>query len=188
MTEPHRRRAASQQGEARLWQVEAFGGLELLRANSVEFNFSPHAHKEYMIAVTGGGLGLPRYRGGGHRVGPGDLLVLNPGEVHGGGTDGKWSWRYRAFYPPATLMKRIARELTGIDRGFPQFTQDVVKDSSVAAMLHGAHDILEKPGSASTIFAACFAMKPAYRHTVIRCFGASTSPRICWQRAFPSPR
>jgi AraC-like DNA-binding protein len=137
----------SQQEDARLWRIEALGGLEMLRAHYVDFSFPPHAHDQFMIAVTEGGIGFPRYRRGGHHVGPGDVMVLNPGEVHGGGPERERFWRYRAFYPPVELMQRVTRELVGDDRGIPQFNEDVVIDPYVAGLLREAHCVLEGTGS-----------------------------------------
>src|SRR3979411_2914153 len=86
------------QDNAEMWRVEAFGGVELLRAHFVGFTFSPHAHEEFMIVVTEGGTGLPRFWGEGQRVGPGDVFVLSPGEIHGGGPAKESMWSYRSFY------------------------------------------------------------------------------------------
>jgi AraC-like DNA-binding protein len=133
---------------ARLWRVDVLGGLDLLRARYADFTFAPHTHEEFMIAVTEGGTALPRYRGGAHLVAPGDVLVLNPGEVHGGGPANRSIWRYRAFYPPAHLMQRVVRDVTGTERPLPQFTEDVIRDPHVAAMLRRAHIALEEPGAA----------------------------------------
>ncbi len=58
---------------ARMWRAEDLGGLELLRATLTEFAFRPHAHEEFFIALTEGGLAAPTYRGGTHVIGPGDL-------------------------------------------------------------------------------------------------------------------
>ena len=134
--------------DAQLWRVDILGGLELLRARYVEFSFPPHTHEEFMIAVTESGTALPQYRGGAHFVGPSDVLVLNPGEVHGGGPARGSIWRYRAFYPSAELMQRAVQALTGTNRGIPQFAEDVVRDRYVAARLRRAHVALEEPSSA----------------------------------------
>lgn len=138
---------SNQQDDAKLWRVDALGGLELLHARYAEFTFSPHSHEEFMIAVTEGGTALPRYRGGAHTHGPGDVLVLNPSEVHGGGPARGAIWRYRAFYAPVALLQRAAEELTGMNRGLPQFAEDVVSDPYVAAMLRQAHSALAEPSS-----------------------------------------
>jgi AraC-like DNA-binding protein len=136
------------QDSAQLWQAAAFDGLELLRANFVEFSFAPHAHEEFMIAVTECGPAQPRFWGAVQRVEAGDLFVLNPGEVHGGGPVTGSNWRYRSFYPPASLMQRAAQELTGTDHGIPQFAEELVSDPATTAMLRRAHMALEEPDSA----------------------------------------
>ena len=74
-----------QRDNARLWRVEVFGGLDLLRASFVQFTFSPHAHEEFMIAVTESGAATPRIWGGVQRIVSGDVIVLSPGVVHSGG-------------------------------------------------------------------------------------------------------
>jgi AraC-like DNA-binding protein len=138
---------ADRQDKAQLWQANAFGGVELLRANFVEFSFAPHAHEEFMIVVTEGGAARPRFWGAIQQIAAGDLFVLNPGEVHDGGPVTGSTWRYRSFYPPADLMRRVARDLTGVDRGLPQFAEKLVNDPATAAMLQRAHIALEAPDS-----------------------------------------
>ena len=120
----------------------------MLHAFYVTFSFSPHTHDEYMIAVTEDGFALPHFRGGGHLHRSGDILVLNPGEVHGGGPAQGAIWRYRSFYVPAGLMQRAVQELTGFARGLPQFAADVICDPFIATRLLQAHTALEAPSSA----------------------------------------
>lgn len=138
---------AAQQDDARLWRVDILGGLELLRARFAQFSFPAHTHEEFMIAVTEAGTALPWYRGGTHIHGPGDTIVLNPGEVHGGGPARSSIWQYRSLYPSADLMQRAVRELSGTDRHLPQFAEKVVHDPLVAAAIRRAHMALEEPSS-----------------------------------------
>lgn len=133
---------------ARLWRAGAFGGLELLRAHFVDFHYAPHAHEEYIIVVTGRGAALPRFGGRPQPVGRGDLFVLGPGEVHGGGPAAGAVWNYRSFYPPIALMRRVALELTGRDTGPPQFPIRAIGDSATATLLWRAHVALEASGTA----------------------------------------
>lgn len=136
------------QDSAQLWRVDVFGGLELLRAHFVEFSFSPHTHDEFMIGMTENGFALPQFRGAVRNVGPGDVFVLNPGEVHGGGPAANSTWQYRSFYPSSALMQRVAEELTEAHRDVPQFTGGAVNSPIVATMLWRAHKTLEEPSSA----------------------------------------
>lgn len=139
--------ASAQQDRARLWQTDAFGGLELLRAHFVAFTFSLHAHEEFMIVVTEEGAALPRLWGAAQHVGPGDVFVLDPGEVHAGGPASGSIWRYRSFYLPAALMQQVLQEVTRVDRGAPRFPKEVIHDPATAVMLRRAHAVLEQPGT-----------------------------------------
>jgi AraC-like DNA-binding protein len=133
--------------DTRLWRVDVLGGLELLRARFADFSFPAHAHEEFLLAVTEEGPARPWYRGGTHSHGPGDMIVLNPGEVHGGGPARGAIWQYRSLYPSADLMRRAVRELSGTDRRFPQFVEKVVRDRVAATAIRRAHIALEEPRS-----------------------------------------
>lgn len=143
----HQRPSPDRQDNATLWQAAAFGGVELLRANFVQFSFAPHAHDEFMIVVTEGGAARPRFWGAEQPVRAGTFFVLNPGEVHGGGPVTGATWRYRSFYPPTALMQRAAQELTGTERRLPQFAETLIADPAVEALLRRAHIALEAPDS-----------------------------------------
>lgn len=132
---------------ARLWRAEDLGGLELFRATLSEFSFVPHAHEEFFIALTEGGLATPTYRGDTHVIGPGDLIVLNPEEAHAGGPPAEGSWAYRALYPRPGLLREIMAEFPGDRPRMPQFGRDVVRDREVAAGLRRFHRLSETPGS-----------------------------------------
>ena len=147
METPDRRQPADRRDDAHLWRAETFGGLELLRARFAAFSFTPHAHEEFMIVATESGTATPRFWGAAQRIGPGDVFILNPGEVHGGGPASEAIWRYRSFYPPAALMQRVAQELTATDRGLPQFAEGVIRDPALAVTLRRAHQSLEAPAS-----------------------------------------
>jgi len=135
------------QDNAQLCQVDLLGGLNILRVHLIEFSYSPHTHEEFLIALTEGGAALPCYRGSTHQHIPGKVLVLNPGEVHSGGPAQGAIWQYRAFYVPADILLRISQELTDGDSSLPQFSEDVVNDTHLAALLRQAHDAIEVPGS-----------------------------------------
>lgn len=130
-----------------LWSVDTFGGLQLLRASYAAFSFAPHTHDEFMIAVTEDGAALPQFRGGGYLHLSGDILVLNPGEVHGGGPVQGAIWRYRSFYLPPGLLRCALEELDGCASGLPQFNENVIHDSFVWTRLHQAHKAFDVPSS-----------------------------------------
>ena len=171
-----RRQTAKPQDSAQLWRAEVFGGLELLRARYFEFNYALHTHDEFMIGVIESGVARPHIWGGVQRVRAGDVFVLSPGVVHGGGPTGESMWVYRSFYPPVALMRQAARELTGTDQGVPQFAEDIISDPVIATQLRQAHRALESPGSALAHEAA---LLPALVSLVVRHgMGKRAAPRV----------
>jgi len=131
-----------------LWRTDAFGGLEMIRARYEDFSFSPHAHDEFMLAATESGLGQPHIQGKTHRIHPDDIILLNPGQVHGGGTGPDTFWHYRGFYPSAKLMELVAQDFGQRVRGIPFFSKNVVTDPYMTALLRNVHLVLETSRSA----------------------------------------
>src|SRR5947209_8694843 len=125
-------------GEPRMWWGQDLGGIELLRATLSEFSFRPHAHEEFFIALTEGGLATPTYRGHTHVIGASDLIVLNPEEAHSGGPPAEGTWTYRALYPRPDLMHEIGAEFPGGRPALPEFGGDGVRDAGSRAACQGA--------------------------------------------------
>ncbi|MEV1008622.1 AraC family transcriptional regulator [Streptomyces sp. NPDC049881] len=113
--------------------------LDLLTASFDQLRYAPHAHAEFAVGVTTGGLETIRYRGADHVSAPGTLVVLEPGETHTGGpatpTDG---FAYRAFYPPPVLLGE------GVT-GRPYFRSPVIEDPALATALDRAHRAATNP-------------------------------------------
>jgi len=130
-----------------MWWGQDLGGIELLRATLSEFSFRPHAHEEFFIALTEGGLATPTYRGHTHVIGASDLIVLNPEEAHSGGPPAEGTWTYRALYPRPDLMHEIGAEFPGGRPALPEFGGDVVRDREVASGLRRFHRLSELPSS-----------------------------------------
>ena len=140
-----------------MWRAPDLGGLDLFRATLREFSFYPHAHEEFFIALTEAGLVTPSYRGARHVLGPGDLLVLNPGEAHAGGPPDGGCWTYRALYPSRALFSEISAEFPAGSAAVPEFSPDAVQDREVTALLHRFHRLSETPGASRLEREACLA-------------------------------
>ncbi|WP_093841678.1 AraC family transcriptional regulator [Streptomyces aidingensis] len=128
--------------------------------------YAPHAHEEFAVGVTLGGLEVIDYRGGRLYSGPGSIVVLEPGEVHTGGPAGEEGFAYRVAYPPAALLREGVAAA-----GPPHFRQPVIEDGPLAVALHrayraagggaGAGDALEHESRLLWLFATL-----ARRHAV----------------------
>ncbi|MEV5434491.1 AraC family transcriptional regulator [Streptomyces sp. NPDC052682] len=108
--------------------------LDLLTARFDRHVYAPHAHAEYTIGVTVGGLEVIAYRGGRVHSGPGSLVVLEPGEMHTGGPAAPDGYAYRALYAAPALLADGT-----LGTGLPHFRDAVLDDPELAAALRLAH-------------------------------------------------
>jgi AraC-like DNA-binding protein len=119
--------------EQAVWtRVDAGHGvpLDLLSARYVHHRFTPHAHEEFAIGACVEGREFIDYRGTRHYMGPGSLVVIEPGEVHTGGAAGPDGFAYRVLYPQWTMLAS--------DR-VPHFRDLVVDDPGLAAEVRRTH-------------------------------------------------
>ncbi|MFD0279492.1 AraC family transcriptional regulator [Kitasatospora sp. NPDC127111] len=94
--------------------------------------YAPHSHAEYTIGVCVGGSEVIDYRGGRLHVGLGEIVVLEPGEVHTGGPGTTEGYAYRALYVPPPLLAEATEAPS-------HFAAPVVDDPALAAALRTAH-------------------------------------------------
>jgi AraC-like DNA-binding protein len=127
------------------WREPALDDLELLRARFVTHSFAPHAHDGFAIGVILVGAERFRYRGGDHTAAAGDVVIINPGEIHTGQAATPSGWAYRMLYPSAAIVQRAAEQLAGRARPLPHFPQPVVRDDAQAEALRELHRALEAP-------------------------------------------
>lgn len=107
-------------------------GLELLHATFVTHSFAPHTHDHYVIGLIERGVETYTYRGERVTALPGQLILVNPGEVHTGEAGASAGWTYRTLYPTPHLVERA----TG---GLPYFKETVVSDAQTAERLRSFH-------------------------------------------------
>ena len=109
--------------------------LDLLTARFSRHEYAPHAHEEFTVGVTVGGLETIAYRGGRIVSGPGSIVVLEPGEMHTGGPAAPDGYSYRALYAAPALLT----DGTLGGSGLPHFREPVLDDPELAAALRRAH-------------------------------------------------
>lgn len=108
--------------------------LDLLTARFSRHEYAPHAHDEFTVGVTVGGLEVIAYRGGRIHSGPGSIVVLEPGEMHTGGPAAPDGYSYRALYAAPALLTDGT-----LGTGLPHFREPVLHDPELAAALRRAH-------------------------------------------------
>ena len=90
------------------WLGQGVRSVELIAADYIAQRFSPHWHAGFAIgAVTKSAQG---FHTGGRTwiIGPGDLIVLNPGQIHDGYSLHQSGWSSRMAYVPEATFACLA--------------------------------------------------------------------------------
>ena len=134
--------------ETKIWHSNEFGSLECLRANYITHSFARHTHEGFAIGIIERGVEVFNYHGSRHKAGKGQIILINPGEVHDGHGEEKDGWAFRMFYVDPQIMQRAAAEISGQNTPIPFFNQAVVDDPYSAEKLLHLHRLLENSNSA----------------------------------------
>ena len=127
--------------EAAISVVRDAEPFEILRARYVRQQFAPHMHETFAVGVIEAGRCRMRWRGEEVRLRAGQLVVLEPGEVHTGGPDGDEGWRYRMLYLPTSIVADAAGARGAAP--VPRFEASVVDDAALALRVLSLHRELE---------------------------------------------
>jgi AraC-like DNA-binding protein len=112
----------------RSWTVPEIADLECFRVVNFVHEYPRHSHASWAIGVVDGGTGGIWYRGANERGGPGELIAINPGEVHTGYPLQRGGISYSMLYVGEKLVKEILPGVTEL----PMFAGVAVQDSTLA--------------------------------------------------------
>jgi len=128
--------------KANYWRVPEYDGMEMLHARYINHRFPLHFHEEYVVSVVERGYHQFWYHGKRHTMSQGDIVLINPGEVHGCYDDEK-GWQYRCFYPSVSMMQELAEEISDENWQAPEFVNLIVNDARLANRLLTLHQAME---------------------------------------------
>lgn len=121
------------------WRDDALGDVEFLHARYITHSFAPHTHDGFAFGVIESGAEAFWYRGAVRVALPGQLVALNPDELHTGGpAKGADGWMYRMIYPAADLLERAAAA-AGWRTSLPTFADSVIRDPELASAFVAFH-------------------------------------------------
>ena len=110
---------------------------ELRRYQAFSRPFSPHVHDAYVIGAVRAGRRALTCNGEDLALRAGDLLVLNPGDVHGCAQEGAEPLAYDSV----ALGRGLVEELTGARD--VRLRGPVLRDEGLGRLADGALDALE---------------------------------------------
>jgi len=98
---------------------------------STRYGSKPHFHDGYSVGIFHG-VARIQFRDGLHQIADGQLVVLEPYEVHGGGDESG-----HCLQDGLVIAPDLVRRLYGADRPF-EFDPAIVRDSSLTMRFHRA--------------------------------------------------
>src|SRR5829696_9068560 len=133
--------AAEPRDSVALRRVNAFGGMDMMRATYVAHSFPPHFHTTFAIGVMTRGACALECRGTTYLFCPGHLVLLAPGEVHTGEQIASDGWSNRVLYPTTDTVGAALGERK--NAGSLRFRASVVDDAVMSARFVRLHRVLE---------------------------------------------
>ena len=110
--------------------------LDAYRFRGYSLPFPTHFHPDYVVGLVEGGRRLLTHRGRTLELGPGELLLLNPGDTHGCTQLEGQALDYRSLSIPVDVMA----DLSG--GPLPVFPCPVVRDESLAEHVRTLHQMI----------------------------------------------
>lgn len=95
-------------------------GIETLRAHFEGHAYDPHWHDSYLVGVTEQGIQQFNCRRARHRSTPGQVFLLEPGDIHDGEAPAAGGFTYHMLYLDAAWLQH---ELAGVFERAPQGRQ-----------------------------------------------------------------
>src|SRR6478609_1333850 len=103
--------------EIKYWRAEQFFNVGLASYKLTHHSFPRHFHEHYVIELVVDGADKFYCNGKTHTATRGELVFINPGEVHTGSTIADASLHYYSISPDKNELQQIASML---ERSLPQ--------------------------------------------------------------------
>lgn len=137
----------TERGVINVWQPPDLHQLELHRGISVARPVPRHWHEQFQLCFIEAGTGDLTYRGDSYPTPPASLFIVHPGEIHSNRCFLASGCSYRTLFIEPDVMRRVAAEIFGRDRGVPYFPAAIIFEREVLALFQQLHVVLENPAS-----------------------------------------
>jgi AraC-like DNA-binding protein len=145
--------------------IDIAGRIEVLHARYFTHAFSPHWHDEFAVGLVDAGVEQFEYGGAVHRATPGEVVLLDAGQVHTGQGFDERGFGFRMLYIPESTFREIAPLSRHGGSGSLHFRTAVLNDVHARDRLLAAHRSLDS-GAPTLEVESCFVNAFAYLLTV----------------------
>ncbi|MEP7213464.1 MAG: AraC family transcriptional regulator [Acidobacteriota bacterium] len=133
---------------AKYWSPTGIDGVECLYGNYYTFAFAPHFHTGFMVGVIERGANVFACRGKEQTASRGDVILLNPEEVHTGrARDEETGMAVRMLFINPEILNYVRHAVHGRSARAPAFAKTIAHDEAAASALVRLHRALESPES-----------------------------------------
>jgi AraC-like DNA-binding protein len=129
--------------QTRCSTIDIAGRIEVLHARYFEHAFAPHWHDEFAIGLIDAGVEQFEYAGAVHRATPGEVILLNAGQLHTGQGFDERGFGFRMLYVPESTFREIAPPSRYGGSGSLHFRTAVLNNMHARDRLLAAHKIFD---------------------------------------------
>ena len=122
---------------ARHWRVA--DGIDLFEADYKHFTFPKHSHDYYAFGTILNGAERFMTRGTNYVASRGQLLMMNPMQVHDGGPASDEGYNYQIMFIAPEIFGNLVSDISPKDVGLPFFGNCVANDPDLHLQLQGLH-------------------------------------------------
>lgn len=115
-------------GNTRISRYKELGNLEVIQATDVVHSLPRHMHQTMCVGIIDTGARVCLHKGTKHTVVPGQVLVLNAGEVHTCSSAAGQPYSYRMICMPEDFLRNIFRQEAHSRSAFPASKDTVLHD------------------------------------------------------------
>jgi len=125
---------------------DADTGIETIRAHFEGHAYDPHWHDSYLIGFTEQGVQQFSCRGVLHQSTPGQIFLVEPGEIHDGDAPAQGGFTYSMLYLEPAWFERELRTLdeAPLIHGEPGFAKTLTEQPQLLAAIADAFRTLEQ--------------------------------------------
>ena len=135
-------------GQFRIYPCEV-AGIEVVEA-ATRHSFPRHTHEQYGIGVIHQGAQKSHSGRGTVEAGPGNVITVNPGEVHDGMPIGDAGRSWRMLYFDPEIVSQAVCDMNEGGRPGCEFAQPVMDNASVAALFQQLFSTMITPCNTSS--------------------------------------
>jgi len=115
--------------------------IEAYRFEGIVQPFPNHFHEYYVIGFVEEGERFLACRNRDYEIGPGSIVLFNPGDNHACIQTDDGTLDYRGFNIGREVMLDLVEEITG-KRELPGFSENVIRDDEVICSLRPLHEMI----------------------------------------------